>query len=120
MELAADNISVRFGGVAALRDVSLCLEENSILGVIGPNGAGKSTLTNVISGSLRPTSGRVRLDERDITGAKADSYFRMGIARTFQSMRIFEDLTVFENIEVAAIAKLRRPLARSRAAEVID
>ncbi len=120
MELAAENVSIRFGGVAALQGTNLRLETNTILGVIGPNGAGKSTLTNVMSGVVRPSSGTMRLDGREITGATADAYFRMGVARTFQSMRLFADLTVFENIEVAASAKEKRLAARSRVAQIID
>jgi branched-chain amino acid transport system ATP-binding protein len=101
--------------------VSLELATGEILGLIGPNGSGKTTLINVISGLLRATAGRVTLDGVTITGLPAHRVARAGIARTFQSVRLFRGLTVRENVEVAALGMgVPRAEARRRADELID
>lgn len=99
--LATTNLSKRFGGVIALNDVSLGLGQGRIHGIIGPNGAGKSTLFNVVSGVLKPTAGRVFFEGRDITGLAPHRITRLGIARSFQTPRVFGPLTVWENIALA-------------------
>jgi branched-chain amino acid transport system ATP-binding protein len=119
--LEVRGIAKRFGGLKALDGVSLELGEGEILGVIGPNGAGKTTLFGVIAGSLAPTSGEVRLDGRRLTGLAAHQVVRAGVVRTHQIVRPFPNLTVAENVAVAAIHGARRGggPARERAAEVL-
>ena len=121
MRLEVESISKDFAGVHALAGVSLCLEQGEILSVIGPNGSGKTTLINCVSGVIRPSSGRVNLDERMLTGLPSHRVARVGLARTFQNIRLFGDLTVLENVEVAASRSPRargflRPRRRSREA----
>ncbi|HWB48680.1 MAG TPA: ABC transporter ATP-binding protein [Stellaceae bacterium] len=99
--LEVSGISKSFGGFRAVSDVSLTVETGQIAAVIGPNGAGKSTLFNLITGHLRPDSGTVTLDARDITGAAPHRICRMGIGRSFQRTNIFARLTVFENLQAA-------------------
>ncbi len=102
------NISKRFGGVRALKDVDFTLEQGEIVGLIGPNGAGKTTLFNVIAGAFRPTSGRVIFDGEDITGHTANRTCRQGIARTFQVTRPFLEMTCLENVGVSVINSPRQ------------
>ena len=92
-----------FSGFVAADDVSLTVAKNSITAVIGPNGAGKSTLFNLITGHLRPDSGEVMLEGRDITGVAPHQICGMGMARSFQRTNIFPKLTVFENVQAAFI-----------------
>jgi ABC-type branched-subunit amino acid transport system ATPase component len=99
--LSAQGISRAFGGLKALNDCSLSVEKGSITGLIGPNGSGKTTLFNVITGYVRPESGTVTFDGKDITGARPDRVFGLGIGRTFQLTRIFDRLSVLENMLVA-------------------
>jgi branched-chain amino acid transport system ATP-binding protein len=98
--LEVEAVSVRFGGVQALDEVSLTLNRGEILGLIGPNGAGKTTLFNCLSGLQRPSSGRVRFEDRVIDGLKPNRRARIGLARTFQNLQLFADLTVVENLMV--------------------
>ncbi|MGH3328888.1 MAG: ATP-binding cassette domain-containing protein, partial [Streptomycetales bacterium] len=90
----------RFGGLAALDDVSFSVPEGQILGVIGPNGAGKSTFVNIVTGHIKPTAGRVRVNGRDLTGAKPWTVAKAGVARTFQIVKPFRGMTVRENVAV--------------------
>jgi branched-chain amino acid transport system ATP-binding protein len=106
--LEVSGISKSFGGFRAVSDVSLIVDTKQIAAVIGPNGAGKSTLFNLITGHLRPDSGTVRLDGRDITGAPPYRICRMGIGRSFQRTNIFPQLTVFENLQAAFLVHYRR------------
>jgi branched-chain amino acid transport system ATP-binding protein len=99
--LEVEGLAKAFAGVLALHDYALRLEPLVIHGVIGPNGAGKTTLFNLLTGFLVPTAGRIRLQGRDITGRPAAEIARLGIARTFQNIRLFANLTVRQNIEVA-------------------
>jgi branched-chain amino acid transport system ATP-binding protein len=116
MALVAEGASVRFGGLAAIDDVSFALDSGEILGLIGPNGAGKTTLINVLSGFQKPSAGEVRLDGRRFAGATPDVFARAGVARTFQAVRLFKQLSVSENLEVSLVANgLSRRRARERA-----
>ncbi len=99
--LAAENIVMRFGGVQALDDVSLSVPHGSTVGLVGPNGAGKTTLFGVLSGLLRPRSGRVLMNGDDITRRSPQMRARRGLARTFQRMELFTELTVREHLVVA-------------------
>ncbi|WP_233554788.1 ABC transporter ATP-binding protein [Deinococcus cavernae] len=94
--LSAEHITVRFGGVTAVKDISLAVRPGEILGLIGPNGAGKTTLFNALTGFVRPSEGRVTFGGRDVTHLQPQVRARMGLARTFQVERPFEDLSVLE------------------------
>ena len=100
--LCARNLTKRFGGLAAVHDVSLDLWRNHIHAVIGPNGAGKSTLTNLLSGDLAPTSGTVILAGRDITGWGPEKISIQGLGRSYQKTNIFLPFTVWENVRLAS------------------
>jgi len=100
--LAARKLTKRFGGLAAVSEVSLDLWRQRIHAVIGPNGAGKSTLTNLLSGDLRPTEGTITLDVRDVTGWNPERISRAGLGRSYQKTNIFLPFTVWENIRLAA------------------
>jgi branched-chain amino acid transport system ATP-binding protein len=99
--LEISGLTKSFSGFVAVADVSFTVDTRQIAAVIGPNGAGKSTLFNLITGHLRPDSGTVRLDSRDITGAAPHTICRMGIGRSFQRTNIFPRLSVFENVQAA-------------------
>jgi len=101
--LEVDGVTKRFGKIVALDCVSFRVRRGEVLGIIGPNGAGKTTLFNVISGFLKPDSGDVRLNGKSIVGFKPSKLVKMGLVRTFQVVRVFKDLTVFENVEVASV-----------------
>ncbi len=98
--LELDNITISFGGLTALNRVSLRVEEGKINSLIGPNGAGKSTIFNVITGIYRPTDGRVIFQGKDITREKPYLITALGIARTFQNIRLFKNLTVLDNVKI--------------------
>ena len=98
--LEVEAISMDFGGLRALEDVSFSLEEGSILGLIGPNGSGKTTLFNVITGFLKPASGKVIFGGDDITGHAPYKVCKAGIARTFQLSRTFGSMTVLDNVAI--------------------
>jgi branched-chain amino acid transport system ATP-binding protein len=118
--LRASSVSRSFAGVQALTEVSLEFEQGEVVGLIGPNGAGKTTLVNVLSGFDRPTSGRVLLEERDVTRWPAFRRGRRGLARTFQHSHAFRGLSVRENVEVSAlgVGASQRAAAR-RAGELL-
>ena len=99
-----DSISKKFGGVKAVSQVSLELSDGDVLGLIGPNGAGKSTLINLITGLLTPDEGQIYLSNLNITSKKPFERARLGLARTFQNLRIYPNLSVGQNIEVASIS----------------
>ena len=96
--LEGENLSMRFGGLVAMADVDFTLRQGDILGVIGPNGAGKSTLLNMITGLYTPTSGEVKLEGQRINELPAHRIVAKGIARTFQSSRLFGELSVLDNV----------------------
>ena len=100
--LEVRNIARNFGGVVALRDVTFSVREGEVMGLIGPNGAGKSTLFEIVSGNIRPTAGRVAYFGRDCTTMASHLRRRAGMCRTFQKVRLFESMTVRQNISVAA------------------
>ncbi len=112
------NVTMDFVGLRALNQVNLKLKQGEILGLIGPNGSGKTTMINVITGLLRPTSGSIRADGIDITGKPAYKIAHAGVARTFQKVKLFRELTVLENVKVAAVSlgmpsRQARQLART-------
>jgi branched-chain amino acid transport system ATP-binding protein len=100
--LSAQKLTKRFGGLAAVNEVSLELHQGRIHAVIGPNGAGKSTLTNLLSGDIAPTSGRVTLAGQDVTGRPPEKISRAGLGRSYQKTNIFQPFTVWENVRLAA------------------
>jgi branched-chain amino acid transport system ATP-binding protein len=100
--LSAERVTVRFGGIVALSETDIDVETGRVTGLIGPNGAGKTTLFNVITGLQPPTSGRVIFDGTDITARSPYKRARMGIARTFQKLEAFSNLSALENVLVAA------------------
>lgn len=118
--LVVEGVSKQFAGLRALDGVSLRLTRGEILGLIGPNGSGKTTLINVVTGVLPPSAGRIEADGVEITGRPAHRIARAGLARTFQRMRLFSDLTVLENAEVAAVGVgMSRRRAREQARVVL-
>jgi branched-chain amino acid transport system ATP-binding protein len=121
--LEVDDVTRRFGGIVALADVSLAIEEGTIGGLIGPNGAGKTTLFNVITRLYKPDAGRVVFDGKNLLRVRTHRIVRLGIARTFQNVALFPSMTVLENVLVGAHSRWR-PLAerktRKDALEALD
>jgi branched-chain amino acid transport system ATP-binding protein len=105
LELA--NLTMRFGGVTALDTVTLNVDRGEIFGLIGPNGAGKTTVFNVVTGVFEPTNGEVRFTGKNIAGLSRNEITRLGIARTFQNIRLFREMTALENVMVGADAHHR-------------
>ena len=103
--LEVKNVSKRFGGLQALGDVNLSVEENTVHAIIGPNGAGKSTLLNCFIGKLMPDTGSVMFDGHSLLGIKPHEINQLGVSRVFQTPEIFSDLSVFENVMIACFAK---------------
>jgi branched-chain amino acid transport system permease protein len=101
--LRAERVSKRFEGVDALTDVALDVPSGAVVGLIGPNGSGKTTLLNIISGVFEPSDGRVLLGARDMTGVRPHDVARAGVGRTFQNIRLFSGLSVFENVWAAGM-----------------
>jgi ABC-type branched-subunit amino acid transport system ATPase component len=117
MQLVTESVTKSFAGVQALADVSVAVDKGRIVGVIGPNGSGKTTLVNVISGVVTPTAGAVAVGSDRWTRRSSHGVARSGIARTFQTIRLFDEMTVAENVEVAAAASPRtRGIGRARVA----
>jgi len=108
--LTADTIGKKFGGVIALKDVSLTVEKGEIVGMIGPNGSGKTTFINNLSGLYAPTSGRFMFNGEDITGLPAHVITGKGISRTFQNLRVFPNISVLENILIGLHCKISTSL----------
>ena len=100
MFLEIDSLAMQFGGLSALRNVSMRIEEGEIHGLIGPNGSGKTTTFNVVSGYYKPSGGRIIFRKKDITGQPAYKITATGFARTFQNLRLFKSMTVLENVLV--------------------
>jgi branched-chain amino acid transport system ATP-binding protein len=99
--LALEQLTKHFGGVRAVQAVDLAIRPGEVVGLIGPNGSGKSTIVNLVTGVFPPTAGRVAYREQDITGWPAHRVLAAGIARTFQNIRLFGNLTVWQNLWVA-------------------
>ena len=103
--LEVDQLTLRFGGLTALDNVSFGIKEGEILGLIGPNGAGKTTCFNAITGVYKPTSGAIRFQGESLAGKKRFQITQAGIARTFQNIRLFPTMTALENVLVGADAQ---------------
>jgi branched-chain amino acid transport system ATP-binding protein len=106
--LALESVTKRFGGLTAVRAVSLEVRRGDLLGIIGPNGAGKTTLFNVIAGYYRPEEGRIVFEGRDVTGLPAHAISRLGLTRTFQIVKPFGNLSVADNVMIGALTRLPR------------
>jgi branched-chain amino acid transport system ATP-binding protein len=108
--LKVRDLSKRFGGIRAVEEVTFSAMPGTILSIIGPNGAGKTTLFNCLTGFMKPTKGSILLSEREISGLSADRINRLGIARTFQNIRLFREMSVLENVMVAQHSQARSGL----------
>jgi branched-chain amino acid transport system ATP-binding protein len=108
--LTVDTMSKRFGGLLAVDRVSYAVERGKVFALIGPNGAGKTTCFNCITGLLQPTSGKVLFDGRDITGFRPHQTARAGVARTFQNIRLFDYMTVLDNVRLGQHVRMRAKL----------
>ena len=111
--LKTDHLCIQFGGLRAVDDVNIEIKKGELYGLIGPNGAGKTTFFNLLTGVYKPTSGRIYLNGRDITGKAPADVNRMGIARTFQNIRLFNSLTVLENVMVGLANQIPCSMAHS-------
>ena len=98
--LEVSNLGIAFGGLQAVSQLDLSIEKGHLYGLIGPNGAGKTTVFNMLTGVYRPTEGNIVLDGKDITGQNPELISRAGVARTFQNIRLFHDMTVLDNVKV--------------------
>jgi branched-chain amino acid transport system ATP-binding protein len=98
--LEVNYLSIQFGGLRAVDNFNLSIEKGQLYGLIGPNGAGKTTVFNLLTGVYKPTEGVVKLDGKDITGKSTIEINKAGIARTFQNIRLFKDMTVLDNVKV--------------------
>jgi branched-chain amino acid transport system ATP-binding protein len=117
--LEGEGVTKHFGGLAAVSQVDFGVDQGEVVGLIGPNGAGKTTLFNLISGALVPQAGAIRFNGRNIAGLKPHRICKMGLARTFQSVRVFPDLPVAENVLLASLfGRASRPSATDAAGEV--
>ena len=120
-QLTVSGLTKDFAGLRAVDDVSFTLERGDILGLIGPNGSGKTTTINLVTGLLKPTAGRVEVGGHDVTGAPAHKIAARGLARTFQAIKLFPELTVAENVELAAVGTgMNRRDARTVAHTMLD
>lgn len=111
--LELDKCTIRFGGLTAVRELSLRVGEGELVGLIGPNGAGKTTVFNMITGVYKPTEGRISFGGRSIAGTKPFRLAKLGIARTFQNIRLFHSLTVFDNDRTAFNMHLRHGIVHA-------
>jgi branched-chain amino acid transport system ATP-binding protein len=122
--LEGKNVTKHFGGLAAVHRVDFDIQEGEIVGLIGPNGAGKTTLFNLISGTLPTTAGEIRYKGKKITGLKPHQICKRGVARTFQSAKLFAGMTVFENALAASLFGTKRVIsvdeAEKEAMELLD
>ncbi len=114
--ITATDVGWKVGGAQILHDVSLTVGAGELLGIIGPNGAGKSSFVNILSGLTRPTTGRITLQDKDVTRSSATARARMGLARSFQTSALFDGLTAGENVRLAIQAAGPAPFSPFRAA----
>lgn len=119
-QLAVESVSRRFGGLAALRDVSFRIPKGQIVGLVGPNGAGKTTLFNVLVGLVSPTSGTVRMEGRVISRLAPHRVCAAGVTKTFQNVALFLDMTVADNVLVGALMRRSLSGARELAARTME
>lgn len=103
--LNVKNLTMKFGNLAAVDDVSLSVRQGEIIGLIGPNGAGKTTFFNCLTGYLNPRSGSIRFDSHNITGLRPNKVCKLGLARTFQIVQVFKEMTTWENVIVGAFCR---------------
>ncbi len=113
--LEGDGVTRYFGGLAAVADVDFRVEEGEILGLIGPNGAGKTTLFNLISAALKPSSGKITYKGKDITGLPPYKICRLGVARTFQTVKVFPHVPVLRNVMVGSLFGTGRRISEGQA-----
>ena len=111
--LEVSDLSIHFGNVRAVQNVSFSVEQGVVYSVIGPNGAGKTTLFNLITGIYRPTAGAIRLDGQDIQGSSPDALARRGVARTFQNLQVWMNMSAIENVMVGAHLRLDRSMFKA-------
>jgi branched-chain amino acid transport system ATP-binding protein len=111
--LAAEHVTKAFGGLVAVEDVTFEIAPRSIVSIIGPNGAGKTTFFNMLTGLYKPTFGRISFGERDITGTRPDVITSLGVARTFQNIRLFATMSATENVMVGQHARMKAGLLGS-------
>jgi branched-chain amino acid transport system ATP-binding protein len=119
--LKLSSLSKHFGGLTAVRDLDLSVEEGDIVGLIGPNGAGKTTVFNLISGYLRPSSGEIAFKDKNLVGLRPNRICKKGIGRTFQIVQPFAGLTVLKNVMIGAFNRTNRPdLSEEKSREVLQ
>jgi len=105
--LDAQHVTKQFGGLTAVSDVTFSVPERSIVSIIGPNGAGKTTFFNMLTGYYKPTTGKIELEQRNITGNRPDVIMKLGMARTFQNIRLFGTMSAVENVMVGQNARMK-------------
>src|SRR3954463_12032127 len=108
--LEARNITKQFGGLTAVSDVTFEVPERSIVSIIGPNGAGKTTFFNMLTGFYKPTLGKISFGGRNVTGGRPDVIMKLGMARTFQNIRLFSTMTALENVMVGQNSRMKAGL----------
>ena len=122
--IEGEGLTIRFGGLTAVSNVDFSVEQGQIFGLIGPNGAGKTTLFNLISAALKPQSGSIRFKGQEITGLKPYRICRMGLARTFQVVKLFGNMNLLDNVLLGAAfgreRRISRPVAEGEAAELLE
>jgi len=109
--LEGEEVTKHFGGLAAVHDVDFDINQGEVVGLIGPNGAGKTTLFNLITGSLKTTAGEIRFKGKKITGLKPHQICRLGIARTFQTVQLFDNISVLDNVFLGSICGTTTPIS---------
>nr|WP_297284454.1 ABC transporter ATP-binding protein [uncultured Agathobaculum sp.] len=111
--LEVTSLGISFGGLRAVDELSMKIEEGGLVGLIGPNGAGKTTVFNMLTGVYRPTDGGIRLDGQNLIGKKPHDICKMGVARTFQNIRLFSNLSVLDNVKTGLHNEITYTLAES-------
>ncbi|MCT4596931.1 MAG: ABC transporter ATP-binding protein [Vallitalea sp.] len=110
--LEVDKLTIEFGGLKAVDDFNVTINEGELMGLIGPNGAGKTTVFNMLTGVYKPTCGSITLNGKNIVGLKPDQIVKVGAARTFQNIRLFKELSVLDNIKIAFQKDMKYSLAQ--------